>query len=98
VAGVSPRLVLRDTRGWSESQDGDIRFYTLRSLSPTQVGIRVAGVITRLVVRGTRGWGESRLVVRDPRAWGGSQARGIGCYSLRYLSPRLVVRDTPRYL
>ena len=48
MAGANPRLVVRDTRGWGESQAGDIRFYTLRYLSPRQV------------VRDTRGWGESQ--------------------------------------
>ena len=46
MAGVIPRLVVRDTHGWGESQAGDIRFYILRYLSP------------RLVLRDTRGWGE----------------------------------------
>jgi hypothetical protein len=40
---LNPELVVRDTRGWGESQAGDIRFCTLRYLSP------------RLLVRDTRG-------------------------------------------
>ena len=40
MAGVSPRLVVRDTRGWGESQAGDIRFYTLRYLSPGLGGVQ----------------------------------------------------------
>ena len=54
MAGASPRL---ETLGFipfgirvagASPQAGDIRFYTLRYLSP------------RLVVRDTRGWGESQ--------------------------------------
>ncbi len=32
MAWAGPRLVVRDTRGWGDSQAGDIRFYTLRYL------------------------------------------------------------------
>ena len=51
---LSHRLVIRDTRGWGESQAGDIRFYTLRYLSP-----RLGGS-PRLVLRVPRGWGEAQ--------------------------------------
>ena len=53
-AGGSPRLVLRVPRGWGEAQAGDIRFYTLRYLSP-----RLGGS-PRLVLRVPRGWGEAQ--------------------------------------
>ena len=48
MGGVSPRLVVRDTRGWASPRLETFRFYTLRYLRP------------RLVVRDTRGWGEAQ--------------------------------------
>ena len=53
---LRPRLVVRDTRGWGESQAGDIRFYTC--------GTCASGLV-RLGVR--LGWGESQAGLAQVR-------------------------------
>jgi hypothetical protein len=62
VVGVSPRLVLRDTRGWGEYRLETLGFIPFDTLVPGWLlGIRVAGASPWLAVRDSLGWGESQL-------------------------------------